>query len=216
MGELQGSAKHPVTGERIASAAIALADNQGLSGVSMRKIGSQLGVEAMSLYYHLPSKAALLDAMVDELVKNLPRLNLSRGWRACFTSAAIAWRGIATEHPGAFPLVASRVHACPLLLDKKHGLVEVLAQAGAKPLDAGHLATSFVVALNGFLLAANSVVSEPTKEQRELTPKATTNPDDSLPPAAWDLTADNAFAAHVAFLLDAIAAALARNQRLPG
>jgi AcrR family transcriptional regulator len=42
-----------------------LADTEGIQALTMRRLAAALGVEAMSLYYHLPAKEALLDGVVD-------------------------------------------------------------------------------------------------------------------------------------------------------
>jgi AcrR family transcriptional regulator len=49
----------------IATAAIALADAEGLAGVSMRKIAASLGAGTMSLYNYVPKKEQLFDLMLD-------------------------------------------------------------------------------------------------------------------------------------------------------
>ena len=59
--------RQALTAERALAEAMALADTEGLSGLTMRKLASRLGVEAMSLYHHLPNKDALLDGMVDQV-----------------------------------------------------------------------------------------------------------------------------------------------------
>jgi AcrR family transcriptional regulator len=51
--------------ERIVRAAIEVADAEGLSGLSMRRVADTLGVTAMSLYTYVPGKAELLDVMLD-------------------------------------------------------------------------------------------------------------------------------------------------------
>src|SRR5690348_10668307 len=54
--------------EAILAAGIALADREGLDGLSMRRLGQELGVNPMSVYHHLRDKDALLDAMIDAVV----------------------------------------------------------------------------------------------------------------------------------------------------
>jgi AcrR family transcriptional regulator len=49
---------------RILVTALRLVDREGLEALSMRKLGAELRVEAMSLYNHVPNKSALLDGMV--------------------------------------------------------------------------------------------------------------------------------------------------------
>lgn len=72
-----------LTHDRVLQAALALADAHGLESLSMRRLGTELGVEAMSLYRHVPSKEALLDAMVDAIVQNWidPTDLAARDWR---------------------------------------------------------------------------------------------------------------------------------------
>ena len=61
----QGRARPPLTREQVLQAALALADAGGIASLSMRKLGVELGVEAMSLYHHVANKEEMLDAMVD-------------------------------------------------------------------------------------------------------------------------------------------------------
>lgn len=57
--------KPGLTVDRIAAAAIELADAEGLAGLSMRRVAERLGVGAMSLYTYVPGKAELIDVMLD-------------------------------------------------------------------------------------------------------------------------------------------------------
>jgi TetR/AcrR family tetracycline transcriptional repressor len=171
----------------------------------------------MSLYHYVPSKAALLDAMVERLAGDLPPLDLGHGWRACLSSAAAAWLGLARRHPGAFPLLATRAQARPAMVDWYVGIFEQLRKAGFGPLDGARVATSFFVALNGFLLAAGrpllfSEVPEPGADARSGSSPQALRALAEVPPDAWNLSSDDAYAAHVAFLLDGVTAALARRQ----
>ena len=60
--------REPLSRERVLVAAVALADAKGVPALTMRRLAIDLGVEAMSLYYHLPGKEALLDGLVDFLL----------------------------------------------------------------------------------------------------------------------------------------------------
>jgi AcrR family transcriptional regulator len=57
--------REPLTRERVLEAAVKLADQGGIESLSMRKLGQELGVEAMALYYHFASKDEVLDGSVD-------------------------------------------------------------------------------------------------------------------------------------------------------
>ena len=67
----------PLSRERVIEAAVAVADERGVTAVSMRKVAERLGVKAMSLYHHVANNDAILDAVFDEI--ELPEPDLD--WR---------------------------------------------------------------------------------------------------------------------------------------
>ena len=89
-------------------AAVRFVDREGLEALSMRKLGAELGVEAMSLYNHVPSKDALLDGMVDLLLGELGVPSEDKGWEERIREAYRTFRHLAHEHPNAFPLFVVR------------------------------------------------------------------------------------------------------------
>ena len=74
----------------------------------MRKLGSELGVEAMSLYNHVPNKDALLDGMVEVLLGEMEVPPEDEGWERRVREGYRAFRGLAHEHPNVFPLLVTR------------------------------------------------------------------------------------------------------------
>jgi len=64
-GAAGGRKRRPLTRGRVLSAAHALIERDGLAAFSMRGLGARLGCEPMSVYHYFPSKAHLLDALVD-------------------------------------------------------------------------------------------------------------------------------------------------------
>lgn len=106
--------------ERIVSAALSYIDEFGLPGLSMRRLGAVLGVEAMSLYRHVPGREALLDGIADAITNELSEDDdvLEKpidGWQDFLQRLAHGVRRIALMHPKAFPLVASRPAEAPWL-----------------------------------------------------------------------------------------------------
>jgi AcrR family transcriptional regulator len=91
-------------------AAVALVDREGLEALSMRRLGRELGVEAMSLYNHIPNKDALLDGMVEVLLGKLrsPGSNGDPSWEAQVRGAFRSYLELARAHPNVFPLFALR------------------------------------------------------------------------------------------------------------
>ena len=119
-GEPPPSARTPLDRDRIIAAAIEFIDEQGLPGLTMRRLGDRLGVEAMSLYRYVPGKEDLLDAVVDSLVLSLEQddqvLSSPRdGWQDFLQRLAHGVRRVALAHPKAFPLIASRPPEAPWL-----------------------------------------------------------------------------------------------------
>jgi TetR/AcrR family tetracycline transcriptional repressor len=93
---------------RILQAAVRIVDSEGLEALSMRRLGAELGVEAMSLYNHVPNKEALLDGMVELLLGELEVPPESEGWESRVREAYRAFRRLAHEHPNVFPLLVVR------------------------------------------------------------------------------------------------------------
>ena len=85
-------------------AAIALADDGGIEALSMRRLAKGLGVEAMSLYNHVDSKADLVDAMVDLVVREI-ELPPDPDWETAIRRCAISAYDTFLRHPWACSLV---------------------------------------------------------------------------------------------------------------
>src|SRR5215203_6571277 len=100
--------RQPLSRRRILEAAVRFADREGLEALSMRKLGSELGVEAMSLYNHVPNKGALFDGMVEVLLGELEVPPEDESWERRVREAYRAFRRLAHEHPNVFPLLVVR------------------------------------------------------------------------------------------------------------
>ena len=119
-GDPPPSARRPLDRERIVSAAVSFIDESGLPGLSMRRLGAALGVEAMALYRYVPGRENLLDAVVetimDEMREDPETIDAPRdGWQDFLQRLAHGVRRVALSHPKAFPLVASRPVEAPWL-----------------------------------------------------------------------------------------------------
>lgn len=94
---------------QVIEAAIALADREGIGAVSMRKLGQELGIEAMSLYTHVHGKHDLLDGMADALVAQVPtERDPSTHWQASLRSLILGARAVLREHPWAAHVIETR------------------------------------------------------------------------------------------------------------
>jgi len=103
------AAAAPLTRRRIVDAALALVDDESLAGLSMRRLAQRLGCEAMSLYHHFPSKAHVLDALVEHAIAavEVPAPGPDRAAsRASLLRCMASYRAMAQRWPALFPLVA--------------------------------------------------------------------------------------------------------------
>ncbi|MER5468987.1 TetR/AcrR family transcriptional regulator C-terminal domain-containing protein [Streptomyces sp. NPDC002685] len=158
--------------ERVLAAALELVDQEGLSALSMRRLGAQLGVEAMALYRYAEGKDALLDGLVEALYLELEeRLSAglepdaesaesgSAAWRAELHRIARAMYEVCLAHPQVVPLLSTRMLAVPLarrplaVLKEHERVLALLQDAG---LDRARTAAVFR-AFTGWVLGYVSV-----------------------------------------------------------
>ena len=99
-------ARIPLSRDRVLRAAIVLADETGIDALSMRRLGQELGVEAMSLYNHVANKDDILGGMVDIVVGEI-ELPAAGDWQAAIRRTAISAYEVLLGHPWAASLVLS-------------------------------------------------------------------------------------------------------------
>jgi TetR/AcrR family transcriptional regulator, tetracycline repressor protein len=105
--------REPLDRRRILEAALRLIDEHGVAELSMRRLGAELGVQAMSLYRHLPNKQAVVEGVRDLIFEDLALLRSAapadETWDAALVAMATAFRGICRRHPHALSLFATDV-----------------------------------------------------------------------------------------------------------
>ena len=132
--------------ERILRAAVALADDDGIDALSMRKLSDGLGVSTMALYRHVAHKDDLLDGMV-ELVYGEIETATDAAWRATMRQRATAMRAALRRHPWAIGLMENRAPGPANLRYHHVGIACLREQAGLPirtAIDAYNLMDSFV------------------------------------------------------------------------
>ncbi|MFD7454951.1 TetR/AcrR family transcriptional regulator [Kitasatospora sp. NPDC059827] len=101
--------KPSLTPQRIAAAAVVIADAEGLDAVSMSKVGAEFGVSAMALYRYVPGKAELVELMVESVLAGAPDLSaVGDGWRERITEWARRSAAIHRAHPWLLAATAMR------------------------------------------------------------------------------------------------------------
>ena len=111
-------------------AAIAFADAKGIESLSMRKLGQELGVEAMSLYKHVANKDDMLDGMVDVVFGEIDLPSDGVHWREAMSKRATSARQALSRHPWAIGLTESRMKPGPANLRHHDSVIGCLREAG--------------------------------------------------------------------------------------
>ncbi|MDQ6933742.1 MAG: TetR/AcrR family transcriptional regulator C-terminal domain-containing protein [Actinomycetota bacterium] len=165
-----GNSRRALTRQTVIETAIEYVDKHGLAALTMRALGQELGVEAMSLYHHVNGREDLLEGIVATLVDGL-RVNPEEtlgpvdGWQTYVQHLAVAVRQLANQHPHIFPLVATRHPAAPWLrpplrsLELVEDFLEAMSSRGLDDKHAVHVYKCFTSFLLGHLLLEVSAAS---------------------------------------------------------
>ncbi len=127
-----------VTQDRIVRAAVGIADRGGLGALTMRRLGTELGVEAMSLYKHVAGKEEILDGVVDLIVGQIEIPGDAAGWREAMRRRAESAREVLGRHSWAIGLLETRGATGPASLHYVDAVLGVLRSAGFSVENAAH------------------------------------------------------------------------------
>jgi AcrR family transcriptional regulator len=128
----------PLSRERVLDAAIKLADQGGLESLSMRKLGVELGVEAMAIYYHFANKERVLDGMVDRVFSEIELPTAGADWKTAMRRRAISVRDAMARHRWAIGMMESRGNPGPANLRHHDAVIGSLLAGGFDMTMAAH------------------------------------------------------------------------------
>jgi AcrR family transcriptional regulator len=160
-------ARPALTRDRIVDGAARVADAGGLAAVSMRNVGKELGVEAMSLYHHIAGKDALLDALVDWVFAAIELPDLDAPWRPAMAARAASARTVLSAHPWGLGLIESRRHPGPALLRHHDTVLGCLRRGGFPVALAAHAFSVIDAYVHGFVLTELNLPFEPGEATEE-------------------------------------------------
>jgi AcrR family transcriptional regulator len=120
----------PLTRERVLRTAVELADRDGLQALSMRRLGQELGVDAMALYRHVRNKDDLLDGIVEVIVSEIDRPQPTKDWKAALREQAMAARRVMLRHPWARRVLEARPKGGPVFLGYVESVLATLYDGG--------------------------------------------------------------------------------------
>jgi AcrR family transcriptional regulator len=145
--------QRPLNRDVILDGAVALIEHEGPGGLSMRRLGATLGVEAMAIYHHFDGRDELLAAIGDRLLGPLHELECSDDWREACRRFATALRDIAVAHPATFQLLGLQPFDTPVSLEPVERLLGVLVAHGFGPAQALAIYRATVSYARGYALA---------------------------------------------------------------
>lgn len=206
-------ARPPLTRDAVVAAAIALAGEDGLDRLSMRRLGERLGVEAMSLYHHVRGKPALLDAMVDAVFAEIDLPRPGEPLRDGLRRRAVSQRAVLHRHRWALGLLESRSHPGPATLAHHDAVLGFLYAAGWGSASVGHAYALLDAYVYGFVLQEQQLPIEPATAGETAAAMVASQPDLELPHLArfvaevvarpgYDFAAE--FEVGLALVLDAV------------
>lgn len=149
------SAAPRLTRERIVESALALIDRDGLGAVTMRRIATDLGVQAPSLYNHMRSKDALLDAVAEAVMEQVDASAFERlGWREALDAWAWSYYEALVAHRNLIPHLASSFGRIDVALARADQVYAGLLRAGWTKSRATRIAAAVRYAVYGAALGS--------------------------------------------------------------
>jgi AcrR family transcriptional regulator len=119
--------------DQVLDAAIRLVDAEGIGALTMRRLGSDLGVKAMALYNHVDNKDDLLDAILDRAAEEIDVPDSAAEWRDHARRRAISAHTVLLRHPWLAPVWTSRISLGPARMRYMDSALRALDGAGFSP-----------------------------------------------------------------------------------
>ncbi len=154
----------PLSKERVLRAAVALADEGGIESLTMRKLAQELGVEAMSLYYHVANKNDILDGMVDVVFSEIGLPPGGVGWKTAMRERAISTRKVLSLHPWATSMMQSRPNPGPALLRHHDWVIGTLRESEFSIELTAHAFSAMDAYIYGFALQEETLPFDAAEE----------------------------------------------------
>jgi AcrR family transcriptional regulator len=158
----------PLSRERVLHAAVALADTGGIEALTMRKLGEELAVEAMSLYNHVANKDDILDGIVDLVFSEIALPVGQVDWKPAMRRRAISAHDALLRHRWAPSLMQSRTKPGPATLRHHDSVLGSLRGAGFTLVMAAHAISVIDGYVYGFALQQINIPLQSTEQVAEV------------------------------------------------
>jgi AcrR family transcriptional regulator len=160
--------RRPLSRDRVLRAAIELADEGGIESLTMRKLGEELRVKAMSLYNHVANKDDIVDGIVDLVFSEIDLPASGADWKTALRQRAISLRDVLLRHRWAIGLMESRRKPGPANLRHHDAVIGSLRSAGLDMPTIAHAYSLLDSYVYGFALFTMNLPFDPSEEVAEL------------------------------------------------
>ncbi len=150
----------PLSKDELFTTALGIVDAEGLEALTMRRLAEEVGVEAASLYHHIPNKDALVDGMLLEMRSEIELPDpLPQDWKELYAAIFAEYYRMLAAHPNLVVYAGRKVETDP----ETSGL-EALVQMGLPEEDAVELWQSMIAFCTGFSLFSSSRAESDTAD----------------------------------------------------
>ena len=177
--------------ERVIAAAVSLADAGGLQGLSMRRLGEDLGVEAMSIYNHVANKDDLINGMADAVFAEIELPSHSDDWKTAIRKRSISFRDVLARHPWATTVRDSGTSPGPATLRHHDRVIGTLRNGGFTVPEAAHAFSAIDSYIYGFAMQEKSLPFTTPEETSAMAAMMLAQMPRSEYPYLAELTADH-------------------------
>lgn len=201
--------RDPLTWDRVLEGAIGLADERGISALTMRNLAEALDRKPMALYHHVANKDEVLDAMVDAVFDEIDLPDVSVGWKTAMRQRADSARAVLLRHPWALGLMDSRTTPGPATLRHHNAVIGCLFDGGFSIEMAGHAVSLIDAYIYGYVLQEISLPFGTPEETHDVADAVVEQAGDEFPnlaalAARYVLQPDYNFADEFHFGIDLI------------
>ncbi len=130
--------RQPLTKERILQAAVDVADQDGLGALTMRRLGKDLGFEAMAIYKHVANKEEILEGMLELVIGRIEIPEGGADWKDAMRRRAVSAREVLTRHSWAIGLLEAGTATSPTAMRYLNAILGNLRSAGFPMEHAAH------------------------------------------------------------------------------
>jgi AcrR family transcriptional regulator len=152
--------REPLSRDRVLRTALAVADEGGLDGLTIRSLAQRLGAKPMSLYHHVANKDEILDGLVDLVFAEIELPEPTGDWRDQMTRRARSAVEVLSRHPWSIALLESRTTPGPATLRHHDATIGALRAGGFSLVQTAHAYALLDAYVYGFAVQLASLPFE--------------------------------------------------------